>query len=559
MIKIKSFCISFLLMACFSGALCQEDDIKICELAPNKIAVFGKFYGQLIFNNGDTLGEYLLTDLSRPNHFLAVCDTQGNFLWSKHLKGASSDWSGNAYGIDIVSDEHQNIYICSSFEDSIQFNDTTVFYGDQTSTAFFAKFDSSGHFKWWLPSIESAGTISEAITMDIDALGNIFAAGSYWYGDVSFGADVLTDNSYNYSIFIVSFDTSGNINWANQMDGGGQGNGSNHNVYDLQVNDDGDFYICGYFGGSFSGSINYGSLSVWHSALTADYRGFILKGDSLGNGIWMSAVDGNNSTVIATDVTLTNTDQMYISGTFENDLTFAALPTIFATHRDHFILAMDTSASAIWSLQASPGMTGIYNYSLGCAADTNDYIYSVMYKSDDVEYFPLPQTNSWSPSVFVRHRANGEAICLTESDKEYEDIIVSADQYIYTVSGDKGWFYPGTAIDIEIQKWNSDCELLSTFIIDHDYYYDVSLSEAEPLEDIRVYPNPVSNDLSVSFDQNSCIEKILIVNIDGKIVLEKNIFSQSTAVFNVSDLVPGIYIVHLISTSGIDLVRFIKL
>lgn len=74
------------------------------------------------------------------------------------------------------------------------------------------------------------------------------------------------------------------------------------------------------------------------------------------------------------------------------------------------------------------------------------------------------------------------------------------------------------------------------------------------ISDITVYPNPVSDRLYIS-SENSVIEKIIVYSINGKILIEKIVETNS---IDVSGLSKGIYFIGLISSEGKSIQKFIK-
>ena len=95
------------------------------------------------------------------------------------------------------------------------------------------------------------------------------------------------------------------------------------------------------------------------------------------------------------------------------------------------------------------------------------------------------------------------------------------------------------------------------------YYFDnmtfgdlASLSvKNESLIQINTYPNPVTNTLKIN--SNSNIENIVIFNILGNKVLEKNL-TKKDLIINVSNLNSGIYILQFKTENGIGSKKFVK-
>ncbi|MDX9932844.1 MAG: T9SS type A sorting domain-containing protein, partial [Bacteroidales bacterium] len=68
------------------------------------------------------------------------------------------------------------------------------------------------------------------------------------------------------------------------------------------------------------------------------------------------------------------------------------------------------------------------------------------------------------------------------------------------------------------------------------------LSVSEPNENIRVYPNPATDNVFIEFPgQSDCTIKLL--SLDGRIILKKNTSSGNTIQMDVSGVKPGMYFI----------------
>ena len=72
---------------------------------------------------------------------------------------------------------------------------------------------------------------------------------------------------------------------------------------------------------------------------------------------------------------------------------------------------------------------------------------------------------------------------------------------------------------------------------------------------IKLYPNPVSNNLSVKISNNLNIEKVEIIGITGKLIKETNFINNSISTQNLKN---GIYFVKIYSDKGISTKKIIK-
>ncbi|XMO86616.1 T9SS type A sorting domain-containing protein [Algibacter sp. AS12] len=72
---------------------------------------------------------------------------------------------------------------------------------------------------------------------------------------------------------------------------------------------------------------------------------------------------------------------------------------------------------------------------------------------------------------------------------------------------------------------------------------------------IKLYPNPVSNNLSVKISNNLNIEKVEIIGITGKLIKETNFINNSISTQNLKN---GIYFVKIYTDKGISTKKIIK-
>lgn len=91
-------------------------------------------------------------------------------------------------------------------------------------------------------------------------------------------------------------------------------------------------------------------------------------------------------------------------------------------------------------------------------------------------------------------------------------------------------------------------------------YGTVSQSRSSIRENLRVYPNPVTNFLTVEFDANSRGNMILeIVGMEGQVFLSQQVNSgESRTEINVSSLSQGIYICRIRGNNRSSSIQFVK-
>ena len=88
-----------------------------------------------------------------------------------------------------------------------------------------------------------------------------------------------------------------------------------------------------------------------------------------------------------------------------------------------------------------------------------------------------------------------------------------------------------------------------------------SITENEALNTLMVFPNPVSEKLTVAWENDNSIgaELIEIMDLNGRVVTTMSLESNQTVVnLNVAELSSGVYVVALHSATGKSVQKFIK-
>lgn len=156
-----------------------------------------------------TFGSTNLTNAGSIDIFLTKYDSAGNVLWAKSVGGPNSD---NSQGVS--TDASGNVYITGSFHSrTITFDSTTL----TNAGIFIAKYDSSGNMLWAKSSAAGNNTdIGQSISTD--TRGNVYITGYFASPTITFSSTTLT-NKGNMDIFIAKYDRSGNMLWAKSAGG----------------------------------------------------------------------------------------------------------------------------------------------------------------------------------------------------------------------------------------------------------------------------------------------------------------------------------------------------
>lgn len=138
--------------------------------------------------------------------------------------------------------------------------------------------------------------------------------------------------------------------------------------------------------------------------------------------------------------------------------------------------------------------------------------------------------NQADHAEIYRIRRNGETIVNYLTDTTFVDKDVPNGNYCYTV------------ISVRNEFTSPESEEVCVEVFD-----DTNVNDINADEKIRVYPNPVADNLIVEADR---INGVMLVDIMGQVVL-KNDFNSDAIILDVSVLNPGLYMLHIDTDSGI--------
>ncbi|MCJ8289581.1 MAG: SBBP repeat-containing protein [Crocinitomicaceae bacterium] len=333
------------------GGTSSDNAASIITDALGNVYTTGEFNGTADFDPG--VGISNLTAIGFEDIFIQKLDAAGNFLWTKHIGGTSSE-----YGRSITIDALGNLYITGYFKGTVDF-DPNSGISNLTATGnfdfFILKLDTAGNFVW---AKKIGGTGSDkANSITTDNLGNVYTTGNF-SGTVDFdpnaGTNNLTANGNNL-LFILKLDTAGNFVWAKKMGG--------VNSASITTDSSGNIYTTGYF----NGTSDFDPSTTSTVNLTPIGQGdiFILKLDAAGNFVWAKQMGGTTNDFgysISTDVW----GNVYTTGNFSGTADFdpsAATSNLTALGFDAaFIQKLNAAGNFVWAKQIEA--TASYGYSI---------------------------------------------------------------------------------------------------------------------------------------------------------------------------------------------------
>ena len=153
------------------------------------------------------------------------------------------------------------------------------------------------------------------------------------------------------------------------------------------------------------------------------------------------------------------------------------------------------------------------------------------------------------PTISVSN-TNTESPSLTSSSSSGNQwfrngaIIAGATNAIYTVT-QAGVYKVQVSVDDCLSEFSND----QAIIITGDLQKDANL--------VSVYPNPVSDWLTVRLGTSSSQNEVVIYQLGGKKMTSQKV-SADEARFYVADYTQGVYVVRIITPDGVSVMRFMK-
>jgi hypothetical protein len=272
------------------------------------------------------------------------------WVWAAGHGGIYTD-----YGFSITTDGSGNVLATGSFSNDTIFFGSTALLNEGSRDVFIVKYDNSGNVFW----AKSGGGISADEGFDIatDASGNVYVTGVFRGPSITFNTTTLI-NSGGAEIFLVKYDSNGNLLWAKRAGGinDEEGNG-------ICTDNSGNVILTGYFR---SPSVAFDTINLNNSG---EKDVFTVKYDASGNVLWARSSMGSASDY-SKSITTDNSGNVYITGSFvSSSVTFgSAVLTNQGNLDDVFIVKYDSTGNTIWARSAAGNSN---DYSNGIATDVN--------------------------------------------------------------------------------------------------------------------------------------------------------------------------------------------
>ncbi len=350
------------------------------------------------FDGINNFGGVTLTNQSTDGSdiFVAKYNSGGALQWAERA-GDSPNNFDQGFGVGV--DTNGNVYVTGGFYGPADFGSTNLPGSPDGSQSFFlAKYDNAGTVQWVQQSSGGYGSVY-GTGIAVDGAGNSYAIGYDNDGaTITFGSTNLSfpgSTGVGYTIFLVKYDNSGAVQWAQSM-------GGSHETWATKVAVDAfeNVYVAGSFGSSKTGgsTLRIGASNLVVSAGSLKNM-FVAKFDSAGNLTWVQQPKGGN--VDGGAVAVDEAGNVYVTswftGTslnFGGGVSLAGAPTLNA-----FIAKFNSSGAIKWA-RAAAGNTKVGLYAdVALDGQGNPYVAGCLSSDAVISKYSADGTLQWSYSA----------------------------------------------------------------------------------------------------------------------------------------------------------------
>ncbi|MGM0597072.1 MAG: SBBP repeat-containing protein [Myxococcota bacterium] len=330
----------------------------------NDIAVdsSGNSYITGSFQSNADFGSTTLSSNGLADVFVAKYDSDGNFLWARSAGGTDND-----SGESIAVDEFGNSYITGYFEGTFDIGSLTL-YSSGDREVFVAKYNADGNLLW---ARSGGGNLEDwGFGIAVDGSGNCYITGKF--ENIGLFGGLYIYSSDGDDIFIVKYDSSGSVVWAESA-----GGVSNETGYDIAVDNYGNLYLTGYF--SNDCSFDGGSVTLYSSGYTDI---FIAKYNTDGTFSWAKKAGGNGYDQ-GTSLAIDENQDCYLTGDYADTASFSVSNITSVGDKDIFIAKYTHSGTLAW-VKSAGGIDEDKGF--GIAVDNNENTYLTGYFENDATF-----------------------------------------------------------------------------------------------------------------------------------------------------------------------------
>jgi len=354
-----------------------------------------------------------------------------NWSWAKNAIGNSSE-----LGRGIATDGSGNIYIVGEFSSPNSTFGSNILTNNGNRDMFLAKYDPFGNVIW----AKSAGGTEDDAGKSIctDNEGNIYCTGYFYSPSITFGSTTLNNMGMS-NVFIVKYDSAGNVVWAKRAGGNNQDIGRS-----ITTDGVGNIYVTGGFQ---SPTMTLGNITLTNASNSGGFTDiFIAKYASSGDVIWAKSA-GNIYADQGFGITTDKENNIFLTGSFMGpSITFGNF-TLNCPQGSYcpFIAKYDPSGNVQWAKSATNNFGTDESYGITTNMEGDAYI-TGKFSSTSITFGSISLTNSslnGGTDIFVvKYNSLGNVIWARSASggnsEESQSIVADSLNNIYITGQFKG-------------------------------------------------------------------------------------------------------------------------
>ena len=516
------------------------------------VFTMGTYVDTIIFKNGTN--EYSLPGNEEYNNtYVQKISPNGELLWAIGYTGL--DVSG-VTGKEITIAPNGNIVLLAFFYGTIDadpgpntYNLTAV---EGLRNYFLTVLDIFGNFIWAKNSVQ-VGDFDDIETIKVNTEGEIFIAGSF-SNTVDFDAgdnSFLVTSAGDADAFVLKLNSIGQFVWVKTFGAAGLDKAPT-----LCLDPQSNVFISGWF----VGSVDFDPGPDFRELISTDdpFNLYLLKLSSEGDFSWVTHFTQTDN-VFVREITSDQSGNIYaisdLYGVVDFDPGEGVSELTSAGGSDVSIVKYSNSGNFIWAR----GVGGS-NYEFPAGIVTNRYgevfcCGSFRGTADfdpGQEVFYLNSSDGWDDIFILKLSAEGNLIWAEKTggpgnnQERCWDIWTTDAEEIYFTGQyrDIGIFNPGSSQG-EYQN-NGYEDSFTVKWMDSQ----TSINDVYNMSDINLYPNPVSNLLSIQSAVPLKNASISIYTATG-LLLQQNHVNGYSAYLDMSEFTPGIYLLQIKELSAL--------
>lgn len=454
-----------------------------------------------------TSGVYNLTSEYIDSTFIIKMNKDGQIIWGKATQGMGSD-----VGTSVAVDSNFNVFVSGNNMGTNDFDPSPTGIFELTSIfsgqAYLLKLDNDGNFVnagvTIAPASPTQSNLARTQRVKVDSNNNVIITGTF-YGTADFNFGAADNSMTSYGIyglndaFVLKVDNNLNYLWATKL-GVQFADGANG----LAIDQNNNILATGYFEG----------------IIVNDYSGrygeevFVWALDPSGNQIDLEDYIGPGSGDIGNDITVDKAGNVYVCGIFDTRLKDANVFDYqsYGNNREGFIVKLGSTQVTQPAIVPPTAVQDSFTPS-----GSGSFALNVLANDQGLSGINLIKIVS-SP-VYGTVNVNSGAVTYTPNGSSWMN-----DSFSYTVENSNGLV--SNVATVSLLNGN------------------LSIDEANAVQQIKIYPNPADTTLSVISDSEILI--IEIFDLSGKKLLEV----KGTHLVDLSSLSTGSYIIYAKSKNG---------